>query len=252
MKIAVIADIHSNAAALEAVLDDIAARGVSEILCLGDCASGLMWPRATMTMLMDRNIASVRGNGDRWIIEKAPSEMGRPDAFAHAELTPDQLQWLAELPKTLTRAPGVLACHGTPDSDVENLLDEPKAGFLAPASCETVQNKLSAAGRAARVVLCGHSHLPSMMQLPGGPLVLNPGSVGLTGFRVAQGPQPHISQARAPQARYAILTLDDARGDSVDLIALKYDWESAAQRAEANGAAAWAYELRTGFVSPVP
>jgi predicted phosphodiesterase len=36
MKLAVISDIHANSEALEAVLSDIAAQGVDEILCLGD------------------------------------------------------------------------------------------------------------------------------------------------------------------------------------------------------------------------
>ena len=51
MRIAVITDIHGNVAALEAALADIAARGIASVICLGDCASGMMWPRETTALL---------------------------------------------------------------------------------------------------------------------------------------------------------------------------------------------------------
>jgi predicted phosphodiesterase len=40
MRIAVIADIHGNMPALEAVLADIQRRGVDRTINLGDCVSG--------------------------------------------------------------------------------------------------------------------------------------------------------------------------------------------------------------------
>ena len=77
MRLAVITDIHGNVAALEAALDDIAARGIADILCLGDCASGMMWPGETTALLMQRAIPTVRGNHDRWLLEHAPEAMGK-------------------------------------------------------------------------------------------------------------------------------------------------------------------------------
>lgn len=249
MRIAVITDIHGNVAALEAALADIAARGIERILCLGDCASGMMWPGETTALLMARDIPCVRGNHDRWVAERTPEAMGSQDAVAFAETTPAQRAWLGALPARIDLAPGVLACHGTPDSDVENLLEEPREGRLAPAPMTTIQARLGEAGRAARVVLCGHSHQAGVVRLPAGPLVVNPGSLGLPGFRVTRGAQPHVAEARSPHARYAIVTLDAAKGDAADLIAIPYDWEAAARRAEARGAAVWAQVLRTGFIT---
>ncbi|MBW8270947.1 metallophosphoesterase family protein [Caldovatus aquaticus] len=250
MRIAVIADIHGNLPALEAVLDDIAARGIARVVNLGDCASGLLWPRETAALLMARAIPTVRGNHDRWLAEQEPAAMGRQDAFAHAETTPEQRAWLGALPARLDPAPGVLACHGTPESDTTNLLEEPAHGHLRPAAPERVRERLGAEGRAARVVLCGHSHQPSVVRLPdGGPLVVNPGSLGCPAFRVTRAPHPHRSEARSPHARYAILHLSaDGGAPSADLIALRYDWEAAARRAESLGSPAWAYALRTGFL----
>lgn len=249
MRIAVIADIHGNLPALEAALDDIAARGIAQVLCLGDCASGMLWPRETAALLMAREIPSVRGNHDRWVAEQEPGTMRGQDAFAHAETTPDQRAWLGGLPTRIIPAPGVLACHGTPESDTTNLLEEPVHGHLRPAAPEVVRARLGADGIAARVVLCGHSHQASVTQLPDGPLVVNPGSLGCPAFRVTRPPHSHRSEARSPHARYAILYLpEDGSAPSADLIALRYDWDAASRRAESLGSPAWAYALRTGFI----
>jgi predicted phosphodiesterase len=249
MRIAVITDIHGNVAALEAVLDDIASRGVSQVLCLGDCASGMMWPGETTALLMARGIPTVRGNHDRWITELGPDHKPGQDAVAFAETTRDQRAWLFGLPERIVPAPGVLACHGTPYSDLQNLLEEPVGGRLVPAPLDTLRERLGADGMAARIVLCGHSHQAGVVRVPEGPLVVNPGSLGLPGFRITRGAHPHVAEARSPHARYAMLTLDAAGGDRVDLLAVPYDWESAALKAEERNAMAWAQVLRTGFIS---
>ena len=44
MRLAVIADIHGNVAALQAVLADVKTRGADRIINLGDCVSGPVWP----------------------------------------------------------------------------------------------------------------------------------------------------------------------------------------------------------------
>ncbi len=44
MRLAVIADIHGNDLALQAVLADIAGQGVDDIVNLGDCFSGPLEP----------------------------------------------------------------------------------------------------------------------------------------------------------------------------------------------------------------
>ena len=59
MRIAVIADIHGNARALEAVRADIARR-VDTVINLGDCVSGPLWPAETMAILEAENWPCVR------------------------------------------------------------------------------------------------------------------------------------------------------------------------------------------------
>jgi predicted phosphodiesterase len=247
MRLAGITDIHGNVVALRAVLADIAARGINRMVCLGDIASGAAWPRETVELLQDRAIPSIRGNHDRWISEHDPAMMGRQDRLAFDELGSAQRAWLMELPGTLEPAPGVVACHGTPHSDVQNLIEEVVAERLREAPMAVLRDRLGEPGMAARVVLCGHSHRTGMVQVPGGPLVVNPGSCGLPGFRISREPM-HRQEAGTPHARYAVLHLD---GDDVgvELLAVRYDWDAAARRAEEVGfSAAWPHVIRTGLL----
>jgi hypothetical protein len=62
MRIAVIADIHGNLPALEAVLADIQHRNVERTINLGDCVSGPLWPREVCDLLTTRDDLTIRGN----------------------------------------------------------------------------------------------------------------------------------------------------------------------------------------------
>jgi hypothetical protein len=82
--------------------------------------------------------------------------------------------------------------------------------------------------------------------VPGGCLVLNPGSVGCPVF--ADHPGALHFELRSPHARYAILTKRGGRWDA-ELFALEYDWVSASQRAAENGRTDWAEAMVTGAIS---
>ena len=86
MRFAAIADVHGNYLALEAVLADIRAQGISEIVNLGDMASGPLDARRTMDALMALDAVHVLGNHDRWLIDRPPEKMGSWDRPAHAQL----------------------------------------------------------------------------------------------------------------------------------------------------------------------
>ena len=246
MKLAVIADIHGNLPALEAVLADIARRGVTRIVNLGDCLSGPLWPRETCEVLMARGYPTVRGNHDRWVAKLAPADMPRFDRYTHGELNEAQLRWLGDLPATVRLDGNILGVHGRPDNDNRYLLEDVEQGRLVRSAADKIARRLD--GNGAAVVLCGHSHQQHMVRLPNGPLVLNPGSIGLPAYRDPEG-IAHVSEVGSPHARYALIGDD---GTSVELVALAYDHASAAKRAAANGSAAWAHALETGFALPVP
>src|SRR5690348_4802680 len=63
--LAVIADIHGNRWALEAILQDIDRRGIQQIVNLGDHLIGPLDPAGTADLLLTRKMVSVCGNDDR-------------------------------------------------------------------------------------------------------------------------------------------------------------------------------------------
>ncbi len=243
MRLAVLADIHGNLPALEAVLDDLARRQVNGIVNLGDCASGPLWPRETLAGLIALRWPTVRGNHDRILGRDRPETMGASDRFAFEETESQQRTWLALLPPALDLGNGIVAFHGRPGDDEAYLLEDIAGDGLVPAHPETVASRL--AGVDAPVILTAHSHLPSMLTLPDGRLVLNPGSVGLPAYDDPEEPA-HVSESGSPHARYAILGFSGGVVTGVDQIALAYDHEAAARRATSNGRREWAYALRTG------
>jgi diadenosine tetraphosphatase ApaH/serine/threonine PP2A family protein phosphatase len=95
------------------------------------------------------------------------------------------------------------------------------------------------------VVLCGHTHVPRLMQC-GEVLIVNPGSVGLPAYDDSH-PYPHVIENCAPHARYALLE-KTRQGWQVDLRAVPYDHLAQAQVAAQHQRPDWAHALATGFV----
>jgi predicted phosphodiesterase len=246
MRIAVIADIHGNALALEAVRADIARRNVERIVNLGDCVSGPLWPRETVEALITAQWPTVRGNHDRCVGEDPPGSLGLSDGYAHRALDAPQRLWLRALPARLDFGDGLIAFHARPGNDEAYLLEDVEGGRMLRAPPESIAERL--AGVTATIMLCGHSHLPRALRLPDGRWVVNPGSVGCPAYD-SPAPPAHVSESGAPSARYAVLEREGDRV-AVDLIAIAYDHEAAARRAEDNGRADWVHALRTGFMPP--
>ena len=124
----------------------------------------------------------VRGNHDRGIAETPRAEMDATDAFAADRIAPDDIAWLGALPETATIGGDVFLCHGTPTSDSTYWLEESSDpdGIVSPRPRADMARE--AEGSTAGLMLCGHSHVPRLVRLDDGRLILNPGSVGRPGF----------------------------------------------------------------------
>ncbi len=246
MRIAVLADIHGNVLALDAVLDDLERRGGADItINLGDCVSGPLWPRETFERLEALDLPTVRGNHDRRVAVDTPDEtMWASDVYAQERLTAAQREALLALPFTLEIVPGVVAFHARPDHDEKYLADAVIDGRLMRAPLADIQRRLKGLDR--RIVLCGHSHRAELIRIPGGPVIFNPGSVGAPAYD-DDTPPAHVSEQGSPHARYGIVTLGDGP-DRFESIAVDYDHEAAARQAEQAGRPEWAHALRTGFM----
>jgi predicted phosphodiesterase len=241
IELAVIADVHGNAWALEAVLRDIAARGVKSIVNLGDNANGPLDPQRSVELLRGCGAVHVRGNGDRMTGEGGATARGSA-LFARERLDADALRWLRELP-AVARGEDWIGFHATPRSDEEYFLENISAGKTVLAAPPEIAARLGETEE--KLVLCGHTHLPRQVRLPDRRLVVNPGSVGLPAFK-DESHIPHVIENGSPDARYAIVRRGPA-GWSAELIALPYDWRAAGSAARAAGWVEWARNVETGY-----
>jgi len=244
MKIAALSDIHGNIAALDAVLTDVAARQADQIVNLGDICSGPLFPRETADRLMALALPTIRGNHERQLLDADRDAMGASDRHAVDHLRPDQIAWIAALPGALRLSEEVALVHGTPASDLAYFLETVTPDGLRPATTAEVQERAGPLN--ARLILCGHTHVPRVVSLDDGRLIVNPGSVGLPAY-ADDHPWPHKVECGSPHARYALVS-DESGQWQAELIAIPYDWESAARTAQANGRPEWARALRTGRV----
>jgi diadenosine tetraphosphatase ApaH/serine/threonine PP2A family protein phosphatase len=245
MRFAAIADVHGNYLALEAVIADIRAQGIDEIVNLGDMASGPLDARRTMDALMALDAVHVLGNHDRYLIDRPPAKMGSWDRPAHAQLDADHLNWLRAVPPTRLFRDRVFLCHATPASDevywLETVLPD---GTVRMAPLEAIE--AVAEGIPQRLILCGHSHLAREVRLGDGRLIVNPGSVGSPGYRDVH-PFPHVMEAGTPDARYAILERTDGIWHAT-FRQVRYDHDAMAALARRNGQPELASALATGWI----
>ncbi|MEM1161499.1 MAG: metallophosphoesterase family protein [Pseudomonadota bacterium] len=246
MRFAAVADIHGNCLALEAVLADIAAQGIADVVNLGDLVSGPLEAARTADLLTTQDFLTIRGNHDRWLVEQDPGEMGVSDAAAHAELTPEHLAWIRSLPATAVFKDEVYLCHGTPASDTTYWLETVDAEARITRSPRTTVEE-AAQGIAQSLILCGHTHIPRAVRLADGRMIVNPGSVGCPAYDDDR-PVFHVMEAGTPDASYAILERTNGRW-GVEFRLVPYDHMAAAHMAEGRGRPEWARGLATGWLT---
>jgi predicted phosphodiesterase len=241
MKIAAISDVHGNLGALDAVLADISRRQVDVVVNLGDILSGPLQPRETADRLMRLDFSTIRGNHERQCLAADRGAMGSSDRYAAESITEPQRRWLAALPKDLWLEPDIYLCHATPRSDVDCFLEDIREGELVPAPLERITERV--ANCRAALIFCGHTHIPRVSHAAGGQVIVNPGSVGIQAYE-GHHPIPHTVEIGSPHA----IVERTVSGWITQLIAVPYDWESAARLAERNHRPEWARALRSGFV----
>jgi predicted phosphodiesterase len=240
-RLAVIADVHGNARALEAVLADLRVRGVTEIVNLGDNANGPLDPAKCVALLREHATVNVRGNGDRMV--GGEGEIRRSAQFARERLDAAAIAWSRELSRVY-EGDGWAAFHATPTSDTDYLFEEvTPAGVRLRSAAEVAERVRGVRGE---LLLSGHTHVPRELRLEDGLWVVNPGSVGLPAYDDV-APFPHRMEAGSPPARYAIAERE-AKGWRVEFVSVVYDWTAAANEARANGWPEWARALETGRV----
>lgn len=241
MRIGVVADVHGNRAALEAVMAAIAAAAPDLVVNLGDLVSGPFDPAGSADLQMHARWHTIAGNHERQLLAGTSDVL---DDLARPLLTDAHRAWITALPPTLALCDGeVFACHGSPaGGDLEYLLEDVRSGRAVLDSQTAIRPRLAGIGPAS-LVLCAHSHVPRVVAVDG-IVIVNPGSVGMPCYR-AGGAVPHIMEAGSPLARFAIIERT-AAGWAAALHAVPYDHEVAAAQADAFGFPHFAHAARTG------
>jgi predicted phosphodiesterase len=248
MRFAAIADIHGNHTALKAVLDDIAALGIRDIVNLGDCFSGPLEADQTgdLLLLLDPKAErTVRGNHDRYLVEKTADQLEASDAHAHRQMSPRHFDWLRKLPFSMIWRDEVFLCHATPKDDnlywLETVSPQGHVTLRPQDEIETL-----AEGIEQPLIICGHSHIARMVSLSDGRLIVNPGSVGQPAYD-DDAPFYHKVETGHTMASYAVIEKTEHGWTSI-FCNVPYDHMAMSRLAAANGRAEWASALATGRV----
>lgn len=180
-RLAILADIHGNLPALEAVERDFAALGVERAIVAGDVINWGPFSRETLERVAAAGWTVIRGNHELYLLDygtpRAPAEWHDHARFPlppwlHRQLCVEQRELIAGWPETLTLtfpdAPPLRVAHGSPRG--------PWEGVTPLTTPTTVAAMLS--GVAEETLILAHTHR-AMDRRVGRWRILNPGSVGL-------------------------------------------------------------------------
>ncbi len=215
MKIAVLADIHSNYVALEECLSYAFSHHADTFFFLGDYVGELAYPQRTMEILYGLQSKYkcyfIRGNKEEyWLNYRKNGEKGWKDKdstsgmllYAYNRLTPKDLDFYEKMPIAMEvnvqGLPPVTICHGSPEKVNEKLLpgNERTEAVMDNANTD--------------VIICGHTHIQGKI-LRNGRCVLNPGSVG-------------VSFLSGGKAQFMFLCEEEGRWQE-EFVSLDYDRE---------------------------
>ena len=184
-RLAVLSDVHGNATALEAVRKALKKEKPDAVIVAGDLVMNGPEPSAAIDALraMESDGATiVQGNTDvavadfdyaaafPWFTDGVPDAHRAAAEWAHDELGDERLGWLRRLAserRLMLDDTMVLACHASPGSQTQ--------GFDSQLDPSVVLELISRTD--ARVICCGHTHLPDVRDL-GWKLIVNDGSAG--------------------------------------------------------------------------
>jgi predicted phosphodiesterase len=193
MKVAVLADVHANLPALEAVVEDMRAQGAESLWHLGDAVGYGAEPFACLQLLADLDAVIIAGNHEQAACDLAEAEGFNSAAsqaiqWTHDALSPAVRQKICDLPVNSSPVPGVFLFHGLPGN---------AAGYLRTSqTAELVFDHLLDRDPRIRIAFFGHTHCPIIFtHLTGRPVrmfdpgqdlitasgrryIINPGSVG--------------------------------------------------------------------------
>lgn len=220
MRLALIADIHANAPALEAVVVHARRQHVDLVVGLGDLVGTSALPLETIALMRDQGIESVAGNHDLAAIGRLSLDLAGPRAreileWTRGVLTDADWRYLAELPMELAPRPEVLCLHAG--------LSDPVARLRTADDFRAQARLIRAYDPRVSICCLGHTHLPGVVSVVGPEVYVYPGpsaDLPLEGFHFVNPGSVGDLTTRDPRAVYATLDLDARR---VQFFRVPYD-----------------------------
>jgi putative phosphoesterase len=206
LRVAAVADIHSNYHALQAVLDELSRSEVEMVACVGDIVGYGAFPDECCVEVKRIAAYAVRGNhdvsaltGDTLGMNPYAAEAALWTAGRIGEDTARFLHGLGDSASFMAGGTSFAMFHGSPRDPLEYVFED----ALTPALVE---------GVAEDILVLGHTHVPFVSRL-GDLTVVNPGSVG----------QPRDGD---PRASFAVI---DTSSMDVTIVRRAYDVDAAAE-----------------------
>ena len=229
MRLALFSDVHGNAVAFDAFLDDLSRQSVDNVVCLGDHAQGGAQPAECLARLRELGCPAVMGNSDHFVLTLDPGEEALTEQqldmarWSAAQLSDDLLEFHRSFQPTvevdLGAGRSLLAFHASPRSRDE---------ILGPwIEEEAFRGALD--GTDAALLAGGHVHLQWTRRC-GDAYFVNPGSVGLA----YDHRQAEESFRCDPFAEYAVVTVDGS-GIDVEFRRIPFDAAEVLQAIERSG-----------------
>ncbi len=177
-RLAVLADIHGNLPALEAVINDMAQFEVDHVVVAGDSINCGPFSREALELISERNWAIIRGNNELYVTEYKTPRM--PAHWSRFTLPPLLLEQLgAEWIKAIACLPDALSLRFPDAAPLRVLHGIPGNPWVAITPHSTSSDVESWLGETAEdTVVCAHSHIPLERHV-GRWHIFNPGSVGI-------------------------------------------------------------------------
>jgi putative phosphoesterase len=173
-KLGLVSDVHGDVVALEYAWTHLQALGVGQVVCAGDVVGYGPWPDRVVAFLREKHVPVVRGNHDRWAIERG---LGVRDSFGGGTPSPETVAYLQALPASVPVSgagrTGVVF-HGSPRSDME---------FISPPQYSSTRLRDDLERLGVELLVFGHTHRPTWHRCDRG-LAVNPGSVICVAGRV--------------------------------------------------------------------
>lgn len=222
--VAILADIHGNASALRAVLNDLRRHYIDEIIFAGDLVMNGPRPQETLQCILTLNARHVIGNTDIEVLQ----ENDPVAQWTRHLLSTDNIQFLQSLPlqQIVTPSPhsrpssNLLIFHASPRSSFDLLILEPHplgTTFTRATPLEEAQQMLQ--GYIANLMVFGHIHYYSQGHINNQRIM----SISSVGF-------PFDGN---PQAAYAIAIWDGITW-SLQQHRVSYNYEEVAQELESS------------------